>query len=359
MTKSSILKLLTLLAFLSGNCLAADASQNRSLTEACSKLAVFMAKAQKKKLAVMDITGVDGRPTELGKTIAEDLIVEFFAAEKMNFVVVDRSNLNRLLEEQKRASEGFLKLDDARRLKELGRLTGADAFLFGTIAEVGEQFQITLKIVATDTAEIVGAARMSIPRSDDVRVLNQNDAGAATADSRRGKAASDKRFTAKKAVWKEGAIEGQLANFVVNKEGDITATVRIRNLSKEETLHLCSNGTTSTSKALTRLKDSSGLRFVLADQDGLVAYCGTPTGYQTLLNELHFNQTSTLDQLPVIAPGQDTVVTVRFKEEDASKGGSRDNCYGMTMELIYFFAKGRARSGPRTGTLFFEDVRPF
>ncbi len=330
-----------------------------SMSAACTKLSGFMAKADKRKLAVMDIVGVDGRITELGKTLAEEFIVEFFANDKLGFVIVDRSNLNRLLEEQKRAAEGALRPDDTKKLKELGRLTGADAFLFGTIAEVGEQFQITFKIIATDNAEIVGAARMNFPKSEDVQVLNQNSQRSAD-DVTRGRTASDKKFAAKSSVWKSGSLEARLENFLIDKAGEATATVRIKNNSKQETLYLCANGTNSTypRQIYINLRDSSGLKLTLSEQDGLTTYCGTPSGYQSILHELHFNQTGTLDQMPRIGAGQETIVTLRFKAGDESSAAVRDNNYRLSLDLIYLFSSGKPRSAPQNGTAIFEDIRP-
>ncbi len=123
------------------------------LTEA---LAGKIKDQNKKKVAVLDFTDLEGRSNgELGRYIAEQLTVDL-VMEKRDFSVLDRANLNKILAEHKLTATGLVDPDNA---KKLGMFAGVDALILGTIIPKGNNINLTVKIITTDTAEIVGAAR--------------------------------------------------------------------------------------------------------------------------------------------------------------------------------------------------------
>src|SRR5581483_11139917 len=120
-------------------------------------LATDVTKQEKKKVAVLDFTDLQGTTHgELGRYVAEQLSVDLVMA-KRDFSVLDRANLQKILAEHKLNSKGLIDPDTA---KKLGKFAGVDALIMGTIIPKSTTIvALNAKIITTDTAEIVGAAR--------------------------------------------------------------------------------------------------------------------------------------------------------------------------------------------------------
>ncbi|MFN8709608.1 MAG: CsgG/HfaB family protein [Planctomyces sp.] len=69
-------------------------------------------------------------------------------------VVVERAELNKLLEEQKLSVSGLVKPDEA---VQVGRLTGAKLLILGSVIELDSTLIISARITGTETGKIVGA----------------------------------------------------------------------------------------------------------------------------------------------------------------------------------------------------------
>ena len=82
-------------------------------------LAKKIKESNKTKVAVSDFLDNDGNLTELGKAIAEDIGVGIVNEGKGTFQVMERSNLNAILKEQKLSSTGLI---DPETAKKLGKL---------------------------------------------------------------------------------------------------------------------------------------------------------------------------------------------------------------------------------------------
>lgn len=75
------------------------------------------------------------------------------------FLVVERAQLDKALAQMALGAE--LGEDDA---PEVGKLLDAQALVFGTLAETGPAFRISVRAVSTQTAEVLGAFDAEIPR---------------------------------------------------------------------------------------------------------------------------------------------------------------------------------------------------
>jgi TolB-like protein len=135
-----------------------------ALTE---KLASQIKDHGKKKVAVLDFTDLQGGTTELGKYIAEQLTVDFVMG-KRDFSVLDRANLRKILAEHKLTALGLIDPDNA---KKLGQFAGVDALIMGTMVQLGQTIDLTAKVITTDTAEVVGAAKSKFKADEVVQQL--------------------------------------------------------------------------------------------------------------------------------------------------------------------------------------------
>lgn len=153
-------------AFLSCRSLAED--MDTALASFTEKLAAPIKEQGKKKIAVVDFTDLQGSSGgELGKYIAEQVSVNMVMA-KRDFAVLDRANFKSILSEHKLTSLGLI---DPKNAKQLGQFSGVDALIMGVFVTKGTNIMLTAKIITTDTAEIVGAARTQFTSDDNTQQL--------------------------------------------------------------------------------------------------------------------------------------------------------------------------------------------
>jgi hypothetical protein len=119
-----------------------------------------------KTVAVLNFKDINGKETNLGKLLIEDISVDLVNQNK-GVSVIDRTNLNRIMEEHKLTEEGLVAPENARQLK----LVGIDAIILGTIIPFEDTYRIDVKAIATDTAQLVVAKRASISKTDNLDSL--------------------------------------------------------------------------------------------------------------------------------------------------------------------------------------------
>ena len=167
-----------LCALLSTPLLAQDQSMDDSLSKLADNLAALIKEHSNKKVTVLDFTDLQGGQSELGRYIAEQLTVDMVMG-KHDFAVLDGANLKSILAEHKLTSEGLVNPDNA---KKLGQFAGVDALVIGNIISMNSNVQLTVKIITTDTAEIIGAAKAQFKSDDTVQKflgqpMARNEAG--------------------------------------------------------------------------------------------------------------------------------------------------------------------------------------
>jgi TolB-like protein len=136
----------------------------KSLSSAMSENIV---KAGKKSIAVVDFTDLQGNVTELGRFIAEEFSVALAGAGK-GFEVVDRTHLKTILKEHKLAITGVI---DPTTAKKLGQVAGVDALVTGSITPFGDSVRISVKLLDTATAKVIGASSGDIAKTKAIEEL--------------------------------------------------------------------------------------------------------------------------------------------------------------------------------------------
>lgn len=138
-----------------------------------STMAESIAKAGKKTIAVVDFVDLQGNVTELGRFLAEELSIAL-AREDKGFEVVERTHLKTLLKEHKLSETGMI---DPSTAKKLGQIAGVDALVTGTTADLRDIVRLSVKILVTDTAKIIGASSCDIPKTKAIEELLVRDVG--------------------------------------------------------------------------------------------------------------------------------------------------------------------------------------
>jgi curli biogenesis system outer membrane secretion channel CsgG len=132
-----------------------------------SNLSENIAKVGKKMIAVVDFTDLQGNVTELGRFLAEEFSVAFAGAGK-GFEVVDRTHLKSILAEHKLSATGIM---DPQTARKLGQIAGVDALVTGTITPFGDSIRVSVKILDTSTARVIGASSGDIAKTKAIEEL--------------------------------------------------------------------------------------------------------------------------------------------------------------------------------------------
>src|SRR5579864_936753 len=132
-----------------------------------ARLVDYIAKSGKKTVAVVDFTTLNGDVIELGRFLAEEFSVSL--TQKANgFDVIDRTYLKAILQEHKLAASGIIDPLTARRL---GQIAGVEAIVTGSITPLGDSVRLSVKVLDTGTAKVIGATTGDIPKTKAVEEL--------------------------------------------------------------------------------------------------------------------------------------------------------------------------------------------
>lgn len=142
-------------------------SYDTEMKNMATAIAASFDQQQVKTIAVLDFTDLQGTVTELGRFLAEELSTNLVIGKKQ-FDVIDRANLNRLLDENKLSRSGLV---DPENIKRLGKIAGANAIVTGTVTPLGSSLRISAKVINTETAKIVGAAKGDVEKTPEISEL--------------------------------------------------------------------------------------------------------------------------------------------------------------------------------------------
>jgi hypothetical protein len=124
--------------------------QDRYESEYYTKLG----RIQDQKLAVVGITS---RTRKIDEETASGVMVfienAFVNVGKVR--VVDRENIAKIVKEYEFQGSD---LTDESTAVEIGKLSGADIIVIGSISSVGEIFYLNIKLISVETAEIIGSS---------------------------------------------------------------------------------------------------------------------------------------------------------------------------------------------------------
>ncbi len=110
-------------------------------------------------IAVSDFSDLTGDVSDFGKFIAEELTTKLFTYR--DFTVIERQLLNKIIAEQQLSLSGLIDNQDA---VSLGKVSGAQALVTGTVTDLGERVKINARLISTETGKIFSAASTIIPK---------------------------------------------------------------------------------------------------------------------------------------------------------------------------------------------------
>ena len=130
-------------------------------------------------LAIMDYTSLDGKDSQMGAYISDEITLQLFLKEK--FQIIEREQIDYIIEEQKLNASGLINETSAI---ELGNILSVDAIIVGNISDINNKIIINTKIVSSTTGEIIFIDKTSISKTNEFYITTNNNQDAAnTSDS--------------------------------------------------------------------------------------------------------------------------------------------------------------------------------
>jgi TolB-like protein len=128
------------------------------------RLAERLMAKERPRVTVLDFTDMQNRPNELGRYMALQLANELVNLTDVS--VIDRANLEIIMAEHKLTAEGLLRPEDA---KKLGQFAGVDAIVIGNVSPIGDNIEIIVRAISTETSEVVAGGKASFPATHEFR----------------------------------------------------------------------------------------------------------------------------------------------------------------------------------------------
>jgi len=266
------------------------------LSKLADNLATQVKDQGKKKVTVLDFTDLQGGSSELGKYIAEQLTVDL-VMDKKGFSVLDRANLKSILAEHKLTATGLIDPDTA---KKLGQFAGVDVIILGTITPKDQNIALTAKIITTDTAEIIGAAKATFKADSTVQQLQSTATTGNNVLSGAG-AGADLSDDKPKVVKKFGDFQVELQSLKIINGGKYFLTINLTNRSARNSLWVALANKTS-----------------ILSPDGYLFGQSTATGlfYPQVFTQYGTPHYESFKPATEIKPGDSTTVTIAISSAD-------------------------------------------
>jgi len=203
--------------------------------EAISKeIAAELKEKQLDTIAVSDFTDLQGNVTELGRYLAEKTSI-VLATSADGFNVVDRTHLKTLLKEHKLSASGVI---DPATARELGKIAGVKALVTGSLVPIGDQVDLTVKVLDTETANILLAKTKKLAKTEALIQLMERNV--VSADSNPDLKENNQASSKEKRTKGSGGFEKERANLRIKllkcklKEDSIRCIFDATNTGKED-----------------------------------------------------------------------------------------------------------------------------
>lgn len=122
-----------------------------------------------KSIAILDLTRTDYSPSELGRTLRQELYTSIVKHPDRKFRVINRQRLEQLLAEADLDNDGFLSPENTPRL---GHLTAINLVIGGTLTPNANQARINLEGIELETQSVEAAANGTISLTESLRMLD-------------------------------------------------------------------------------------------------------------------------------------------------------------------------------------------
>jgi len=161
-----VLALTALSINLLSQCPKSPAQEVPEVDRAADRIAQKLQEKRKEKVVVIDFPSADGKVTALGQVLSNQLSAAL--AQRMAGNVIERTQLSARLR-----TNGLSPADlrDREIASWLGRETGADAMVVGSLMAREDQFVLSLELVRIGNSKQLIETKVDIPRTDQTIAL--------------------------------------------------------------------------------------------------------------------------------------------------------------------------------------------
>lgn len=138
----------------------AAGSYEESLKQLAEEVIAEAVKAKKQRLAFLDFTDSKGNATPIGQFLAEEVGTQVLVAGELK--VVERTLVQSTL---KKLHVAKIEPAHAKAVRRAAKVIRADAFISGSYMDTPEGVQVTTKLISPLNAQVVGAARGTLPKT--------------------------------------------------------------------------------------------------------------------------------------------------------------------------------------------------
>ena len=118
--------------------------------------------AKRDTIAVLPMPHPDGTCTVLSVYVADELSQLLSTLPNKQLKITERMQLEQIMKEAQLPDDGLLY---PQTTQQLGKISGIEALVVGSLTPVGDQVRVQLRIIATDTARTVASVAASIPKT--------------------------------------------------------------------------------------------------------------------------------------------------------------------------------------------------
>jgi TolB-like protein len=127
------------------------------------KLAARLAETKQVRVGILEFLDLQGRISQLGKFIGEDLTTAFF--EKGKFSLVERSLLQQVMREHALTQSGMI---DITQAQEIGKAVGAEAIITGSLSDIGNEIKANARLIDVRAGTVLAVAGENIAKTENV-----------------------------------------------------------------------------------------------------------------------------------------------------------------------------------------------
>lgn len=147
-------------------CYGATQGFERSMDTLARAVTENMSRSGKQFVAVLDFSDLNGRISELGSFVAEELLGRIHRLQKVK--IVERRLVYRIVEEHGFGMSGVV---DEKSVKRLGSMIGADTICTGTISDLRTVIKINARMLDVERGLVFAAATAELDKTEALRAL--------------------------------------------------------------------------------------------------------------------------------------------------------------------------------------------
>lgn len=124
----------------------------------------------KQSIAVAPFRHGDGSLSVLSNYMVDELVLRLFSIPDADLRIVERSQLEQMLQELELNQSGIVDVESA---KQLGKVHGVDALIVGSITAIGETVRVIARMISTETGQVFSAAATTVPKTSTILSLSE------------------------------------------------------------------------------------------------------------------------------------------------------------------------------------------